>query len=482
MSRPQSSSRTRPASRASPKKATSAAEAEQKEQIKQAANQIEYDTSSDTAQTLRASISMIQAQIAQERALQNVAMNEKKYIIDQTSLAQAEKEKLTHDLRDLLQEKEEATVNHSIELNVYKTKLTALLSDQMSELNSESIDQMKSLLHNDLSFLLTAEREEKSEFSRLLVYARELESSHADLISAFKLSHEREIMSMRQHYELQQSYLRANYSKLMKTKRDEIEAQKKAEITTLEAKKLSATAQVLENNKREIDELKKYFSDLIHSHLDTIKNLREEVGDMKKKEASLTSRINYMKKCNDQLNAPLHEKTQLLAALQQKQQDYVKEKKSIKEWNAQLQSVNQSINQLKWKREILLQQMAILKSERSGIQSLNQRSKFDMLQKASFVQMIENSQTALYKSEMEKLTVGINEILLASEIDPQSVGLIQGGLEELLTEKNKLIMRLEDEIHEWRTRYTQAREEYQKEMKFYDVPVTELGFDIKTTL
>ena len=333
-----------------------------------------------------------------------------------------------------------------------------------------------------MSFLLTEEFSNKEELNKILIYHREFELNHLNLLNSIKLNHENSIMEFRSHYELKQQNLKNHFHKLFKSKREEIEINKKNEISFLEAKKLNLINLLLIQNKKEIDELKKYFSDIINSNLELIKNLREEVGDMKKKEFSVNKKISTIKKSNELLNGPLKQKNDLLEAGKIKYNSYLNDKKLMKSFYLQLEEINKKITDKKWEKELLKQKFELIKKNKNIKNSNFIKLKFSLLQKAKFSELIEINQIKQFQTEIEKLEIAINELLLTTEIEPTTVGIVNKGLENLLMEKNSDIMKLEDSIQEQRQQYSTMIQELNKTLELYNIPKQELGFIPKQTL
>lgn len=71
----------------------------------------------------------------------------------------------------------------------------------------------------------------------------------------------------------------------MKMLRDDLELRRKQEIHEIEERKNSHINELMKKHERAFAEIKNYYNDITHNNLDLIKTLKEDVAEMKKREA-----------------------------------------------------------------------------------------------------------------------------------------------------------------------------------------------------
>ena len=94
------------------------------------------------------------------------------------------------------------------------------------------------------------------------------------------------ITKLRQEYELNSKEMQGKYEKKMKILRDDLELRRKQEIHEIEERKNTHINELMKKHEKAFSDIKGYYNDITHNNLDLIKTLKEDVAEMKKKEAS----------------------------------------------------------------------------------------------------------------------------------------------------------------------------------------------------
>lgn len=71
----------------------------------------------------------------------------------------------------------------------------------------------------------------------------------------------------------------------MKILREDLELRRKQEIHEIEERKNNHINELMRQHERSFAEIKNYYNDITHNNLDLIKTLKEDVAEMKKREA-----------------------------------------------------------------------------------------------------------------------------------------------------------------------------------------------------
>jgi growth arrest-specific protein 8 len=92
----------------------------------------------------------------------------------------------------------------------------------------------------------------------------------------------------------------------MKMLRDDLELQRKQELHQTEERKNGHIRELMRKHRHAFTEIKNYYNDITSNNLDLIKTLKEDVADMKKKEA-LNEKLMYeISNENKRLSEPLN--------------------------------------------------------------------------------------------------------------------------------------------------------------------------------
>lgn len=104
---------------------------------------------------------------------------------------------------------------------------------------------------------------------------------------------------------MQAKELQNKYEKQMKMLRDDLELQRKQEVHQTEERKNAHIRDLMRTHRAAFTEIKNYYNDITSNNLDLIKTLKEDVAEMKKKEALNEKLMFEISNENKRLSEPL---------------------------------------------------------------------------------------------------------------------------------------------------------------------------------
>ena len=105
---------------------------------------------------------------------------------------------------------------------------------------------------------------------------------------------------------MQARELQSKYEKQMKILRDDLELRRKQDLQETEERKNAHIRELMRKHRQAFNEIKNYYNDITSNNLDLIKTLKEDVAEMKKKEA-LNEKLMYeISTENKRLSEPLN--------------------------------------------------------------------------------------------------------------------------------------------------------------------------------
>ena len=429
----------------------------------------DYSASSDESAALRSAVSAVQsaivaesASIAQQRLLRAEA--EAAFRVEQDR-----RRSLQLEMRAVLEVKAVSSERQEGEAAVYKDKMRSLLLDHTSNVNGLRIEQRTGEV--------AADERRRTELAELWLDVRRSSDDGADrqsgaalLVNRVKLGHEQHIMTMREEYERRSNELRQHYHKVIKEARDEREDGKRRSLQQLERRKQAELSRLMAAQKRSMDEMKKFYSDITHSNLELIKNLKEELADIKKKEQSSAAEMSGMSRANQRLEAPLRDNEAAIAQLDGQMAQYSVDKAEVGRLRAEVARVEAAMERVSWETEVVRQKKDIVDQQRAELRAEAVRHASRAEQQRSMASLLLGKRLDVLRLEIEKAEAGLSELLLSSGLAPSQVGGVEKGLEDVLQDKNKQIMALEDEVKEWKARFTRMMSDYKHEHDTYGLP------------
>ena len=430
----------------------------------------DFSANSEDSAALRAAIAAVQSQVAAEEALiaqQRLLRGEAEAAL---RIEQERRRALQLEMRSVLDVKAVQSERHSGEAEVYRDKMRSLLLDHTSNVNQLRMQQRADEVawderrRGEVAELRTDVRRSGEEASAQ-------ESATQLLVSRLKLTHERAIMNMREEYERRSNELRQHYHKVIKQARDEREEAKRRALQLLERGKAGEVARCMAAQKQSMERMKKFYSDITHSNLELIKNLKEELADVKKKESSSAAEMSATTKANARLEAPLRDNEAAIAALSSSMAQYGLDKAEVARLRAEVQRVDDAMARVAWEAEVLRQKKGSVDGQLGALRAEAARAASSAEQQRSMSTLLLGRRLDVLRVEIEKAEAGLSELLLSSGLAPSQVGGVEAGLEDVLQARNRQIMALEDEVKEWKGRHQRMMSEYRTEFQTYGMPM-----------
>ena len=197
---------------------------------------------------------------------------------------------------------------------------------------------------------------------------------------------------------------------------------------------------------------------------------------MKKKEASCSTDMRRITRHNERLQQPLADNESTITQLQHRLLEYRQEKEAVEGLREEDRVLAAQMEAVRWEVEVLTQKVDIVRGERDRVRGELVAAQLGQAQASDFGAMVMGRQVGVLRGEVEKAEAGLSEVLLSTGVVGGVGGVVGRGLEDILLEKNRVIVGLEDEVKEWKARFRKMMGEYETEMRAYGIPMEELGF------
>mmetsp|Transcript_35535 Transcript_35535/g.78843 ORF Transcript_35535/g.78843 Transcript_35535/m.78843 type:complete len:471 (-) Transcript_35535:833-2245(-) len=379
------------------------------------------------------------------------------------------------ELRNKDREMEEMEERHQVEIKVYKQKVKHLLYEHQNNITTLKADGELALKLQQDEF-----RKRDGELGKdkrnLKQELKEQELHNQDLVRSLKLEHAKEITKLRQEFELQAKELQQKYEKKMKALRDDLELRRKQEIHEVEERKNTHIHDLMKKHERAFAEIKNYYNDITHNNLDLIKTLKEDVAEMKKREAQNEKLMYEIAQENKRLSEPLTKALKEVELLRQQLANYDKDKSSLQQTKARLLNSEKQIKNLEWENEVLQQRFMKVQTERDELYEKFESSIYDVQQKTGLKSMLLERRLEAMAEQLEMKEAQLAEVLTAANLDPSTLQAINTRLQEVLENKNQIIKALQYDVAKVSKAHNDLIRVYEAKLSEFGIPVEELGF------
>ncbi|KAK1938224.1 Dynein regulatory complex subunit 4 [Phytophthora citrophthora] len=320
------------------------------------------------------------------------------------------------------------------------------------------------------------ERELKTDKRRLKFDLKEIELSHQDYLKSLKQEQDRRITVLRQEFERHAKELQQKYERKRKAFRDDLEAHRKQDTQKIEERKNLHIAQLMTAHEKAFGEIKNYYNDITHNNLDLIKSLKEEVSEMKKKEAQDEKLMFEISQENKRMSEPLKRALLDVEKLRKNIRVYQEEKVELRTAKGQLLVLEQEYATLSWEFEVLQQRAAQVARELEELTTQFHSSIYDVQQKTGLKNLLLEKKMGALTLQLEQKDAELNEVLLHAKLDPAIVDRVKGRLEDIMANKAEDLRELEAEMVQVAKMQQDLATAMQLKMSEYGLPLDELGF------
>jgi len=378
-------------------------------------------------------------------------------------------------LRNKDREMEDAEERHQVEIKVYKQKVKHLLYENqqnIAEVRGDAASQLRLASNSHI----TAERKLISDVRAQQKASREAELAHEDASKELRKKNDMRESELRMEFEREVREIEGKYEKRCKEIREQNELRRRTELHEVEQRKNSQINALMRRHEKAFSDIKNYYNDITLNNLAHINSLKEQIITMKEKEERTEKDYMEVLQQNKKLEEPLKKAKQEVEELTKNLANYEKDKRSLTSTKKRLKMANTENKNLAWKHEVLEQRYEKCKAERDDLYNNYVKAIHEVQQKTGFKNLLLEKKLKALVDTLEKKEAQLNEVLAASNLDPQALSAVTRKLEDVLDGKNAAIKDLQYELARVCKAHNDVLRTYESRLKGFGVPVEELGF------
>jgi len=350
------------------------------------------------------------------------------------------------------------------------------LFEQQGEITDAKIDS-ESALKMQQDAARGDEHESGIAIRQVKVQLKRLAYSHYQLQQNIKQEQEKLLVALREEFERKADEAQQMFRKKQKGIRRQFIETRKADIKKIEAQKDVHIQKLMQKHQQVFDDIKTYYRDITHNNLDLIKSLKDEVGEMKKKEQSDEKSVHDIHNLNAKLSQPLQKNLTLVEDLKKDLEAYEKDKILLTDTKDRIAVLDLQLKNLSWEHEILEQKYQQLLEERDELQSKLKNKVCEVHQKVGFHNLVLEKKLAAMKDDLEKTDVALAEILTtAANLRPEQLGGVRSTLDEVMAAKNATITALQQQILALKMKHNDMIVSFEETLLKHEIPPENLGF------
>jgi len=194
--------------------------------------------------------------------------------------------------------------NHRVEVKVYQQKVKHLEYEHahgMRRLAGREDDTLR----EEEDGHLAAEAGIRGDKLSLKSRVREMDEANAEAVRHMKVTHEKNLVKLRQEFQANLEQLRSKYEARLSHARDDLRLRHKVEVHEVEERKNLHINQLMKAHEEAFTEMKRYYNDITRANLQLISQLRTQIAEANEKVAANQRLMREIAEQNTRLKDPL---------------------------------------------------------------------------------------------------------------------------------------------------------------------------------
>lgn len=307
---------------------------------------------------------------------------------------------------------------------------------------------------------------------------REQQLKDEDEVRMMRQGFAKSLQKLRETFESNHQQLLEQYEQQVVELKVDLELRRKVEIHEIEERKNQHINELLFNHQEAFDEIKAYYNDITHDNLQLIKNLKDEIQDMKDREKKNQKKMQVLTQENKDLSEPLAKKLEEQRELEERLKSYTKDKMALKNLRAHFKQLEERTAEAKQEYRTTEERYRKIEKERDDLYRRFQKAVREIQRKA------ELGKNAVLEKKLEQLTAQfdekqaqLTEVLTAAKLDPAIVASVTKKLEQVLGAKNRQIKDLQYQVHQSTKAYNDTVRVYESKLPALGIEPEEIGFE-----
>jgi len=283
---------------------------------------------------------------------------------------------------------------------------------------------------------------------------------------------------LRETFEGNHRQLEAQYEEQVEQLKIDLELKAKVEVHEIEERKNQHINELLFNHQEAFDEIKTYYNDITHDNLQLIRELKDEINEMKDREKKNQKRMALLTQENKDLTEPLLKKQEEQRELEEKLKSYTKDKMALKNLKAHNKQLEERIGEAKQDYRGTEEKFRKLEKERDDLYRRFQKAVREIQRRAELGKnAVLEKKLEVLQGHFDEKQAQLTEVLAAAKLDPSVVASVTKKLEQVLGAKNRQIKELQYQVHQCTKAYNDTIRVYESKLPALGIDQEEIGFE-----
>jgi len=307
---------------------------------------------------------------------------------------------------------------------------------------------------------------------------KEQQLGNEDDVKMLRAGFAKSLGKLRETFEHNHRALEAQYEEQVEQLKIDLQLKAKVEVHEIEERKNQHINELLFNHQEAFDEIKTYYNDITHDNLQLIRELKEEIHDMREREKKNQKRMALLTQENKDLSEPLLKKQEEQRELEEKLKSYTKDKMALKNLKAHNKQLDERITEAKQDYRGTEEKFRKIEKERDDLYRRFQKAVREIQRRAELGKnAVLEKKLELLQGQFDEKQAQLTEVLAAAKLDPAVVASVTKKLEQVLGQKNRQIKELQYQVHQCTKSYNDTIRVYESKLPSLGIDPEEIGFE-----
>merc|ERR1719265_2480527 len=257
--------------------------------------------------------------------------------------------------------------------------------------------------------------QEKIEIKRAL---KDQQYANEDDVKMLRQGFAKSLGKVRKTFEQNHEALVSQYENQVEQLKIDLELRRKVEIHEIEERKNQHINELLFNHQEAFDEIKTYYNDITHDNLQLIRELKDEIHDMREREKKNQKRMALLTQENKDLTEPLLKKQEEQRELEEKLKSYTKDKMALKNLRAHNKQFVERIQEAKQEYHGTQEKFRKIEKERDDLYKRFQKAVREIQRKAELGKnSVLEKKLDVISAQFDEKQAQLTQVLAAAKLD-----------------------------------------------------------------
>jgi hypothetical protein len=385
-----------------------------------------------------------QARLLEIRRHRNYYQLEKDQVQQYYDIVQDEVSKTESHLRNIEAQMERMQDTHRNDIRIYLQKVIHLEYEHENNIHSVHAQADADKEHEQKQH-----EQNKTDLKELKLSLKhnlaKTDIQHEEEIKRAKEVERKEMQKLREQFERNYQDLLSNYEQRLSNLKDDLELRKKMEIHEIEERKNRHINDLMIHHAKNFEEMRNYYNSITQDNLDLIKELNNEIEDLKIAHLQNEKAMEQIEKKNASLAEPLAQAENRVKALRHKLANYAKDKISLKHAKARLVVLEETYKTLQENHSKLKSEYDQVDRDRASLYDHFESTVASVQRKAAAKNDSLESMLEDYSELFDIKKAQFTSVLRASNLDPLVLSNVTRKLDDVLSSKNEQMEELKYE-------------------------------------